>query len=610
MVDYKWTVLSNTTLGGLLASLDGSILLISLPVIFKGLGVNPFSVASFPLLIWLLLGYGVVTATLLVTVGRLSDMWGRARMYNFGFAVFSTGSILLFVEPWYGATGATALIIFRLIQAVGASFLFANSAALLTDAFPPKERGKAMGVNSIAFIGGSLLGLIAGGILAGIPDLHIGPWILPTWRIIFLVSVPIGVFGTIWAYWKLHEISTRRANQRIDYAGNLTFAAGLTLLLVGTTYGLLPYAGSSTGWGSPWVLAALVAGSALMIAFVFIERWVPDPMFRLDLFRTRSFAAGTSATLLGSLARGGLMLLLVIWFQGIWLPLHGYSFQETPLWAGIFMMPMIFGFLVAGPLSGWLSDRHGPRLLSTIGMSIGSAAFFALAALPVDFVYWQVGLILFASGCGMGMFAAPNAAAVMNSVPPENRGAASGMLATLQNTGQQMSLAIFFTIVIVGLAGSLGGTVPGALGSAGVPAGDAGILGHAIAANPTGALFGAFLGENPMSQLLALTSTLPGWTPLNASVNATLLQPHFFASVIAPGFGSSISGAFLVAGALTAVDAVISGLRGGTFIYDAPGGARPRGPASAAGTGGSPTTGTPAPSATPPAGTAGPGKVS
>ena len=570
MVAYKWTVLSNTTLGGLLASIDGTILLISLPVVFKGLGVDPFDTSNFPLLIWLLLGYGVVTATLLVSFGRLSDMWGRARMYNFGFAVFSAGSILLFAEPWQGTMGAWALVFFRLIQAVGAAFLFANSAALLTDAFPPEERGKAMGVNQIAFIGGSMVGLIAGGIIAGIPDIHLGPYVLPTWRIIFLVSVPVGVIGTIWAYLRLHEISIRAPDQHVDYAGNFTFGAGLVLLLVGTTYGLLPYGSSSTGWSSPWVLAALVSGSALLALFIFIETRVPDPMFRLQFFRVRSFAAGTSAAFLGALARGGLMLLLVIWFQGIWLPLHGYSFAETPFWAGIFMLPLIVGFLVSGPISGWFSDRHGPRGIATVGMSIGAASFFALAFVPVDFVYWQVGAILFTSGIGMGMFAAPNAAAVMNSVPPENRGSASGMLATLQNAGQQLSLAMFFTIIIVGLAAHLGGTVPGALSAAGVPPNDAAILGQAIGANPTGALFGTFLGENPMAQLLAGVSGVPGWTPLPPAVTATLTAPHFFASLVEPGFGASISSAFFVAGGLTAAAAVISALRGERFIYGAP----------------------------------------
>jgi MFS family permease len=577
-VEYKWTVLSNTTLGGLLASIDGTIVLISLPVIFRGIGVDPFLPGSFPILIWLLLGYGVVTATLLVTFGRLSDMWGRARMYNLGFAVFSTGSILLFVEPWTGATGAWALVGFRLIQAVGAAFLFANSAALLTDAFPPEERGKAMGVNQIAFIGGSMIGLVAGGILAGIPDLHIGPWILPTWRLIFLVSVPVGVIGTIWAYAKLREISVRKANQRIDYLGNATFALGLTLLLVGVTYGLLPYGGHSMGWSNPWVLASLGAGATLLVGFLYIETKVPDPMFRLEFFRNRSFAAGNSATFLGSVARGGIMLVLVVWFQGIWLPLHGYSFAQTPLWAGILMMPMIVGFLVAGPVSGWLSDKQGPRTLATVGMAIGSGTFFALALLPLNFPYWQMGTLLFVQGVGMGMFAAPNAAAVMNSVPPENRGAAGGMLATLQNAGQQVSMAIFFTIIIVGLSAGLTGSVSGALTAAQVGSPDNGILTSVVASNPTGALFGAFLGENPMGILLAGASTLPGWVPLSPAVTQTLTQPHFFAQAISTAFKSALSEAFVFAGSITAVAAVISAFRGERFVY---GQAAPAGRAAA-----------------------------
>jgi MFS family permease len=570
MVAYKWTVLSNTTMGALLASLDGTIVLISLPVIFKGLHVNPFLPSSFPILIWLLLGYGVVTATLLVTVGRLSDMWGRARMYNLGFAIFSTGSIFLFLDPWSGSTGAWALVGFRLIQAVGASFLFANSAALLTDAFPPDERGKAMGINQIAFIGGSMVGLVVGGILASVPDLHFLGIVLPTWRLIFLVSVPVGVVGTLWAYAKLKETSIRRANQRVDYFGNLTFAAGLTLLLVSVTYGLLPYGANPTGWTSPWVLSGIVVGLGLLVAFLFIETRVKDPMFRLHLFRVRSFAAGTTAALCGSIARGGMMLLLVVWFQGIWLPLHGYSFAETPLWAGIFMMPMIGGFLTAGPVSGWLSDRRGPRLLATAGLAVASATFFLLLLLPLNFQYWQMGVLLYVQGCGMGMFAAPNAAAVMNAVPPENRGAASGMLATLQNTGQQVSLAIFFTIVILGLSAGLGSSAHAALTSAGVTPPDLQILGSYITGNPTGALFGAFLGENPMQTLLSSAALAPGWVPLNSSVVSTLEAPHFFANAISPAFHSALGGAFLFAAVITALGGVISASRGQRFIYDLP----------------------------------------
>ncbi|HTS32619.1 MAG TPA: MFS transporter [Thermoplasmata archaeon] len=566
-MEYKWTVLSNTTMGGLLASLDGTIVLISLPVIFKGIGVNPFLPSSFPILIWLLLGYGVVTATLLVTVGRLSDMWGRARMYNFGFAIFSGGSILLFIEPYNGATGAWLLVGFRLIQAVGASFLFANSAALLTDAFPPGERGKAMGVNQVAFIGGSLVGLVAGGILASIPDLHFLGLVLPTWRIIFLVSVPIGVIGTIWAYARLKETSIRRAHQKVDYIGNTTFGVGLTLVLISVTYGLLPYGTQPTGWSSPWVIAGLVAGVALLALFLIVETRVADPMFRLHLFRERAFAAGSFAAFLGSVARGGMMLLLVVWFQGIWLPLHGYSFSEIPLWAGIFMMPMIAGFLTAGPLSGWLSDRQGPRTLATVGMSVAAVTFFLMALLPLNFAYWEMGILLYVQGCGMGMFAAPNAAAVMNSVPPENRGSASGMLATLQNTGQQVSMAIFFTIVILGLSAGLGGSVSGALTSAQVGSPDLQILTGFVTANPTGALFGAFLGENPMQSLLVAASLSPGWQTLPGSVTASLLAPHFFATAIGPAFRNALAEAFVFAGGVTTLAAVVSAARGRRFIY-------------------------------------------
>ncbi len=566
-MEYKWTVLSNTTLGGLLASLDGTIVLISLPVIFNGIGVNPLLPGSFPLLIWLLLGYGVVTATLLVTFGRLSDMWGRARMYNLGFAIFSTGSILLFIEPWTGATGAWALVGFRLIQAVGAAFLFANSAALLTDAFPANERGKAMGVNQVAFIGGSLVGLITGGILASIPDLHIGPFLLPTWRLIFLVSVPVGVVGTIWAYARLREISVRRTGQKIDFLGNGTFALGLTLLLVSITYGLLPYNGQPMGWSNPWVVSGLAAGVGALFLFLYIESRVADPMFKLGLFRNRSFAAGNSSAFLGSIARGGMMLTLVVWFQGIWLPLHGYSFSEIPLWAGIFMMPMIFGFLTAGPLSGWISDRKGPRVIATLGISIASATFFFLAFLPLNFQYWEMGVLLYAQGIGMGMFAAPNAASVMSSVPAENRGAASGMLATLQNSGQQISMAIFFTIIIVGLASGLHGSVSGALVAAHVGQPDAGILSGVVASNPTGALFGAFLGENPMQSLLYAAATVPGWQPLPPNVEQTLLAPHFFAGAISTAFGTALSEAFLFAGVVTAAAALISWMRGERYIY-------------------------------------------
>jgi MFS family permease len=562
-VEYKWTVLSNTTLGALMASINGTIILISLPVIFNGLHVDAFSPGNITLLIWLLLGYGVVTATLLVTFGRISDMWGRARMYNAGFAIFAVGSVLLFLTPSTGTTGAWELVGFRIVQGIGGAFLFANSAALITDAFPASERGKALGINQVAAMGGSVVGLVLGGLLAGIGDIHLGAWVLPAWRVIFLASVPVAVGGTIWAYLKLYDIVPVRKGQRIDYLGNTTFGAGLTLLLVAVTYGLLPYGDQTMGWSSPWVWSGIGVGLALLVAFLFVETRVKDPMFRLELFRIRAFAAGNAAGLLGSIARGGVMFMMVIWFQGIWLPLHGYSYAQTPFWAGIYMMPMMGGFVVMGPLSGWLSDRFGARYLASGGMAVSAATFVALLFLPYNFLYWEMGLLLFVQGCGMGMFAAPNTAAIMNAVPPEHRGAASGMRATLQNAGMQLSMAVFFTIVLVGLSSGLSGSVHGALSSAGVPEPYLSQFTNLVASNPTGALFGAFLGQNPMQ---AFITYLP--PALQQQLGPTLLSRSFFPNAVAPSFLHGIDTAFAVSAVLTGLAAVVSLMRGGRYIHE------------------------------------------
>jgi MFS family permease len=571
-LEYKWTVLSNTTLGALLASINGTIILISLPVIFRGLAVDPFLPSNFTLLIWLLLGYGVVTATLLVTFGRVSDMWGRARMYNLGFAIFAVGSVMLFLVPNTGTTGAWELVGFRIVQGIGGAFLFANSAALITDAFPHDERGKALGINQVAAMGGSVVGLVLGGVLAGLSDVHVGSIVLPAWRVIFLVSVPVSVGGTVWAYFKLHDVAKIRKGQRIDYLGNTTFGVGLTLLLVAVTYGLLPYGGQSMGWSSPWVWSGIGVGLALLSAFLFIETRVRDPMFRLELFRIRAFAAGNLAGLLGSIARGGVMFMMIIWFQGVWLPLHGYSFAQTPFWAGIYMMPMLGGFVVMGPLSGWLSDRFGARYLASAGMGISAATFVFLLFLPYNFLYWQMGSILFVQGCGMGMFAAPNTAAIMNAVPAEHRGAASGMRATLQNAGMQLSMAVFFTIVIVGLANGLSGSVSGALSSAGVTGPAGGALSNMVASNPTGALFGAFLGQNPMGLYISyLPATLQQQIP--PSVVATLTSKQFFPNAVAPAFLKGIDLAFVISAVMTTVAAVVSLMRGGRYIHELDAGA-------------------------------------
>ncbi len=567
MADHKWMVLSNTTLGGLMASINGTITLISLPVIFNGLGINPFTPSNFTLLIWVLLGYGVVTATLLVTVGRFSDMFGRARLYNLGFAVFTLGSIMLFLTPGTGATGGWEIVAFRLVQAVGAAFLFANSPALLTDAFPANERGLALGINQVAFIGGSVVGLVLGGILAGAPTFFVAGHAVPAWRTIFLVSVPVGIFGTVWAYSSLHEMANVRKDQKLDLIGNLTFALGLTTLLISITYGLLPYGGQPMGWSNPSVWAGTGAGLALLVTFLLVESRVADPMFDLRLFRVRAFAVGNAAALMGSVARGGMMFMMIMWFQGIWLPLHGYAFSETPFWAGIYMLPMLAGFFVAGPLSGRLSDKHGAKHLASAGMGLGAATFFAMTLLPYDFPYWQMGLLLFLQGCGMGMFASPNQAAIMNSVPSERRGAAAGMTTTIQNTGQQLSMAMFFTIVIVGISGGLSTSVGGALAGAGTPAPDVAVLAHVLSSDPTGAIFGAFLGINPMGTVLG---AFPLPVPISPSspVYATLTSKAFFPTAIAPAFLDGVREALAVAGSLTLVATVISLLRGERYVHE------------------------------------------
>ena len=549
-IDYKWIALSNTTLGVLMASLNGTIMLITLPAIFRGIGVNPLAPGETNYLLWVLLGYMVVTATLLVTAGRISDMYGRVRLYNAGFAVFTVGSILLFFVQGQGNVAAIQLIAFRIIQGIGGAFLFANSTAILTDAFPPDQRGMAMGINQVAGIGGGFLGLILGGVLAAID-----------WRAVFLVSVPLGALGTIWAYLVLHEVATIREHQRIDIWGNLLFAGGLTMLLIGLTYGIEPYGGATMGWTSPFVIGMSLAGLLLLGAFVVVERHVPDPMFHLELFRIRMFAAGNAAGFLSSVARGGLQFLLIIWLQGIWLPLHGYNFQDTPLWAGIYMLPMTVGFLVMGPLSGYLSDRYGARGFATAGMLITAVAFVGMMLLPANFNLLAFGLLLILFGVGMGTFAAPNTTAIMNSVPAEHRGAASGMRATFQNVASTLSITVIFSLVTLGLAANLPGALYSQLSGAGIPAAVALQVSHLP---PIGALFAAFLGYNPMGTLLPpdVLAALP------QASRALVLGKSFFPNLIAGPFMDGLRIAFALSVVLSVLAAIASLLRGPRFIYE------------------------------------------
>ncbi|MDR3575942.1 MAG: MFS transporter [Anaerolineaceae bacterium] len=547
-IPYKWIALSNTTLGIFMAALDGSIVLISLPAIFNGIGINPLAPEETNYLLWTLMGYLVVTATLLVAFGRISDIFGRVRLYNLGFAIFAVGSILLYLVTGTGNTAALEIIIFRLVQAVGGAFLFSNSTAILTDAFPPEQRGTAMGINQIAALAGQFIGLIVGGVLAAI-----------NWRLVFLVSVPFSVGGTLWAYIALHETSTIRKHQHLDLPGNLLFAYGLMAILIALTYGLQPYGNSSMGWTNPWVVGGIVSGLLALVAFLFVEQHVPEPMFQLDLFKIRMFATGNIAGFLASLARGGLSFILIIWLQGIWLPLHGYSFEDTPLWAGIYMLPLTVGFLALGPLSGHLSDRYGARIFSTSGMLVTAIGFVGLMTLPTNFNYLPFAVLIFIIGMGMGMFAAPNTTAIMNSVPSEHRGVSSGMRATFQNTANTLSITLIFTVVTLGLAASLPAALFSGLTKAGIPSSAA-----QAAANlpPTGALFAAFLGYNPLATLLP-AKVIQG---LSAAARANILGKGFFPNLISGSFEIGLRVAFLISAALSVLAALASLLRGKRYI--------------------------------------------
>jgi len=541
-MQYKWVALSNTTVGILMASINGTITIISLPAIFRGININPFT--SFQYLLWILMSYNIVTATLLVSFGKLSDIYGRVRLYNLGFLIFTIGSILLSITPNTGDLGAMELIIFRVVQGIGGAFLMANSAAILTDAFPPNERGKALGINQVSALAGSLIGLILGGILATI-----------NWRYVFLVSVPVGIFGTIWSYTKLREISTPNRMEKIDWIGNGLFASGLILVLIGITYGLMPYGSSQLGWGNPYVIASLISGIGLLVAFVYAETKVKYPMFRLELFKIRVFAAANVAGFLRSVAYGGLMIMLVIFLQAIWLPLHGIPYSETPFWSGVYTIPLMLGFVTMGPISGWLSDRYGSRLLATLGMVIVGVGFLLLTTLPYDFNYLEFGLMIFLIGIGNGMFASPNTASIMNSVPPQHRGVASGMRSTLQNAGQTMSIAIFFTIVIVSLTSSL----PSALQNAFIQAGAPQLVPLAQHIPVTGALFAAFLGYDPVKTMLA---SLPPGVTVPPSVVAVMEQRTWFPTAIAPAFMYALRNAFYISAVLVFIAAIASALRG------------------------------------------------
>ncbi len=547
--NYRWVALSNTTLGVLMSAIDGSIVIISLPAIFSGIKVNPLDPGSTSYLLWIMMGYLLVTAVLVVAFGRLGDMFGRVRMYNAGFVIFTAGSLLLAATPFTGPAGAIWIIGMRFVQAIGGAFLFANAQAILTDAFPPGQRGLAFGINGIAFLAGQFIGLVVGGILAAI-----------NWRLVFFVSVPVGLAGTIWAYLRLEELGTV-THAKIDWPGNLSFAVGLTALLIGITYGIQPYGGQTMGWTNPFVLAMIGGGLVLLALFLWIEQRAEQPLFDLDLFRIRAFAAGNLAGFLASLGRGGLSFMLVIWLQGIWLPLHGYSFADTPLWAGIYMLPLTLGSLLFGPISGYLTDRFGARPFATGGMLVAAASFLGLVLLPVNFPYWEFAGLLLVSGAGAGLFMSPNMAGIMNSVPARQRGAAAGMRTTFQNTGMVVSIGVFFSLMIAGLAASLPGTLYRGLVAHDVPAAIAAQISHLP---PVASLFAALLGYNPMATLLP-ASVLHALPAAQAQV---LTGKEFFPGLISAPLQHGLAIVFIAAALMAVVAAWASWMRGGRYVHE------------------------------------------
>lgn len=563
-IAYKWIALFNITLASLMGTINGSIILISLPAIFNGIKINPMAPGAFQYLIWILMGYGLVTATILLSIGRLADMYGRVKLFRLGFLIFTIGSVLLYLTPDTGDTGALELIIFRLIQAVGGAFTMANGAAIITDVFPAGERGKALGINMVAVMSGQFIGLLLGGILATY-----------NWRYVFLVNIPFALLGTILSYRKMKEVSFRAPKTSIDIVGNLFFVVGLTSLLLGVTYGLMPYEHNgitdAMGWSSPLVIATVGVGILLLIAFPFVESRVKNPMFRLEFFKIRAFTYANLASFTAAVARGGVMFMLILLLQGIWLPLHGYSFEDTPFWAGIYMLPMTLGFIIMGPISGILSDKYGPRWIATAGMTLVTLVFIGLAMLPYNFDYWELGVLIFLMGIGSGMFSSPNTSSIMNSVPPQDRGVASGMMSTLMNSAATLSMAVFFTIVIVGIEGAFPEAIHSSFASLGsqiTPTTQA-LAGQLASMSPTNALFSAFLGYNPMDSILS--SMDPGIvSSIPQEITTMLTGNYWFPETLQEAFMPALRISFIIGAVLSGISAVLSAMRGQRYVYEAP----------------------------------------
>ena len=532
-----------------MATIDASIVIIAMPAIFRGIGLNPLAPGNITYLLWMILGYLLVQSVCVVTLGRLGDMFGRVKIYNLGFVVFTLASIALSLDPLTGSGGAMWLIGWRFVQAFGGAMLMANSAAILTDAFPANKRGMALGINQIAGISGQFVGLLLGGLLAAVD-----------WRLVFWVNVPIGLFGTVWAYKSLREIATTR-RARIDWVGNIMFVLGLGTLLVAITHGIQPYGGHATGWTNPWIIGGLIGGIVMLSAFGIFETKIAEPMFQMSLFKIRAFAAGTRPA---CSARSPAAVCSSCWSSGSRASgSHSTATTSRSLRCGPGSTPpLTAGFLIAGPISGTLSDRYGQRLFATSGLLLAALCFVGLSLLPVDFSYWVFALLIFGNGIGSGLFASPNTSAIMSSVPARHRGSASGMRSTFQNSGMALSIGIFFSPTIAGLASTLPKTLSAGPTAQGVPASVATQVSHLP---PVSTMFAALLGYNPVKNLLAPSGVLSRLPAHNAAV---LTGRQFFPHLISAPFHHGLVIVFTAAAIMSLTGALVSLLRGKQFYYD------------------------------------------
>jgi MFS family permease len=533
----KWIALSNTSIAIFIAFANYNMIIIALPQIFNSLRFNPTAPDALGYLIWLILGYMIVTSSLVVTFGRISDLKGRAKLYSFGFLIFAISSGILSTVNGYGDSAVLEMIILRLFQGVGGGLLMVNSAAILTDYFPKNELGKALGLNQVSGLVGGVAGLIIGGVLSVI-----------NWRYIFLLDFVVGIIGTLWSFKSLRDVQ-KPIKQPLDIIGNVLFALGITLLLISVTYGLLPYGNQQLGWGNPFVITGLTISFLAIGIFVLVESKVKNPMFDLSLFKVRDFSVANFTNFIASMARQGILLMMLVLLQGIWLPLHGVPYSQTPFWAGLYLIPNMLGFAALGPISGILSDRYGSKVFTSLGLFVSALGFFLLSLLPYDFQLWQFFAISFLMGAGMGLFSSPNMADIMASVPVQKRGAASGMRASLQNTASAISVVLYFSVVITGMAVTLNSSIESALSSYGI---------HLNVNLPAAvAIFSALLGYDPLS---SLTSSLP------TSVASHIDTPAFFVTAIAPSFMSGFRLMLNISAALLVLSGILSLARKGVRV--------------------------------------------